>query len=98
MKTDHDVSESFTVKALDAFRDKLATGLNLKGHTLHILSVKDGCLQLTFQIPTFVRNAIFPLSPETKRQLERLHVQKIDCDGIQFIAPVPVSQMVSWAV
>ena len=66
----------------------------MKGHTLHILSVEEGCLQITFQIPAFVKNAIFPLSHEQKKQLERLHIQKIDCDGVQFNAPVLVSQMV----
>ena len=95
VKVDDDISKSFTIKAFDAFRVELATKFNLKPHTLHLCSVEEGCLQLTFQIPTFVKNEIFPLSEEQKHQLERLHVQKIDCDGVQFIASVPVFRMVS---
>ena len=93
MKVDDDISKSFTIKALDAFRDELATTLNLEAHTLHLCSVEEGCLQLTFQVPIFVKDELFPLSHEQKQTLERLHIQKIECDGIQFFALRPFSRI-----
>ena len=86
MKMDDDIKKSFTIKALDAFRDNLATTLHLEGHTLHLCCVEEGCLQLTFQISSFVKDEIFPLSYEQKRELEKLHIQWLECEGNQFIA------------
>lgn len=90
MKMDEDIAKSFTIKALDAFRDELAITLNLKPHTLHLCSVEKGCLQLTFQVPAFVKEEIFPLSNEQKVKLQQLHIQRIDCEGNYFIANIPV--------
>ena len=92
MKMDDDISTSFTIKALDTFRDNLATILHLEGHTLRLCSVEEGCLQLVFQIPSFVKDEIFPLSNEQKRELEKLCIQRLECDGNQFIAQVRASR------
>lgn len=51
---------------------------------LNITSVKlchitEGCLQLTFQLPWFVKQEIFPLSEEKKEKLTALHVIRITC-------------------
>ena len=92
MKMDDDIKSSFTIKALDAFRYRLATRLHLEGHTLRLCSVEEGCLQLVFQIPNFVKDEIFPLSHEEERELEKLHIQRLECDGSQFIAQVHVSR------
>ena len=93
MKIDDDIESTFTIKALDAFCNRVAKSLNLKGHTLHLCSVKKGCLELIFQVPSFVTDIIFPLSHEQKMELEKLHIQRIECNGIQFVASR--SQMVS---
>lgn len=93
MKMDDDISKSFTIKALDALRDELATTLNLEAHTLHLCSVEEGCLQLTFQVPTFVKDELFPLSHEQKLTLEKLYIQKIECDGIQIYARGPFARI-----
>ena len=91
MKMDDDISSSFTMKALEAFRDQLATALHLEGHTLHLCSVENGCFQLVFQIPDFVKAATFPLSSEQKKLLIKLNIKRVECDGNQFIAQAPVS-------
>ena len=86
MKIDDVVTATFTIKALDAFRVRLASTLDLEAHTLRLCSVEKGCLQLTFQLPSFVAEAIFPLSPEHKKELEQLPILRIDCNGNQFLA------------
>ena len=91
MKMDDDISTSFTMKALEAFRNQLATSLHLEGHTLRLCSVENGCFQLIFQIPDFVRAATFPLSIEQKKDLIKLQIKRLECGGNQFIAQAPVS-------
>ena len=98
IKMDDIIPGTYTLKAIDALCDRLAKELNVEGHTLRLCSVEDGCLQLTFQIPTFVKKDLFPLSKLQRELLKELHIHRIDCDGCQFLADhvlVSQTQMVS---
>ena len=70
MKVDDSMLTVYNLKALDAFRNRLAAVLKLENHTLPIRSVESGCLLLVFQIPRFVEGHIFPLSCKQKRDLK----------------------------
>ena len=92
IKVDDLVTSRFTMKALGAFCAKIAQALNLERHTLIVCSVKDGCLQLTCQIPPFVKEHICSprLTHWQKERLRSLNVQKITCDDdLLFIAYSP---------
>ena len=92
MKVDDIVTRRYTVKALQAFRDQVARALSLEGHTLRICSVEEGCLQLTCQMPSFIREMIFPLTRQQKEKLQSLRVLKITCDDeVCFIAQTPAT-------
>lgn len=79
MKVDDVVLKSSEMKAIDAFRVELAEACGLEGHTLHLCSVEEGCLQLTFQIPPSVVDLLFPLTAEQKVALKGLGIMKLTC-------------------
>lgn len=58
---------------------------------LNLRRINPGCLQLTFQLPFFIQEAIFPLSQEQEEKLIALHVQSVDCGNYHFTAASEVS-------
>ena len=59
-----DVCEDITCKELLRIRKRIAEVLHVKLTALIIVGADAGCVQLTFLIPTFVAQEIFPLSNE----------------------------------
>ena len=55
---------------------------------LNLRQVERGCLQLTFQLPFFVQEAVFPLSREQEEKLKALHVLRVDCGDYHFSSDV----------
>ena len=84
LKVGNIVSTSFTGNALTKFRAKLAMSLGIEVHTLVVCSVEAGCVKLTFQIPSFVAKAIFPLSSEAVSSLKLLGIVKLTCEGLEY--------------
>ena len=81
--------EQCTVKQLWLFEADLCRIFGVTNLNLRLL--KSGCLQLTFQLPFFVQNAIFPLSKEQEEKLLALHVLRVDCEGYHFPPEVSAS-------
>ena len=83
------VYEDFTVKQLKKFQCRLSRILHISSQSgLRLCQVEEGCLQLIFQVPSFVQQEIFPLSIEQKRKLAAKGVMKLTCGGYQFTAKV----------
>ena len=59
---------------------------------LNLYLVTAGCLQLTFQLPWFIKREIFPLSHEQKEKMVALHVIRVTCGYYCFLDEVPVRQ------
>ena len=65
----------------------------LLSETLHVSSkgvmllcqVDEGCIQLTFQLPSFVQQNIFPLFKEQEKSLAAMGVMKLTCGKYQFL-------------
>ena len=65
---------------------------NTLSETLHLLSrgvlrlcrVEKGCIQFTFQVPSFVQQEIFPLSRKQQMVLNVEGVIKLPCADYQF--------------
>ena len=55
---------------------------------LNLCQVDQGSLQLTFQLPFFVPEAVFPLSKDQEEKLKALHVLKVDCGDYHFSSDV----------
>lgn len=86
LKVDPKVTESnaFTVASLRRFKSKIARVLKVTKHSLKLCSIKEGCLEITFQIPPHIKEAILSLSYDQKEALHHLGVQRGVCEGTQF--------------
>ena len=83
------VFEEFTVKELKKFQYRLGRIFCVTPHiVLPLCRVEEGCLQLIFQVPSFVQQEIFPLSSEQERALAAEGVIRLTCGDYQFTAKV----------
>ena len=83
------VYEKFTVKELKKFEYRLSRILHVSPQSvLRLCRVEEGCLQLIFQVPSFVQQEIFPLSSEQERALAAEDVIRLTCGDYQFAAKV----------
>ena len=81
--------DEFTVKELKNVEYRLSRTFCVSPQTvLRLCRVEDGCLQLIFQVPSFVQQVIFPLSSEQERALTAEGVIRLTCGKYQFAAKV----------
>ena len=73
--------ENYYVRDADTFCNTLASVLGVRRHLLHLVSVRDGCVLLSFSIPLSVARSAFPLSLSQKKELGDSGVMEIECDG-----------------
>ena len=87
LKVDPEVTESdkFTLKSLRRFTVKVARALKVTKHSLILCSIKKGCLEIMFQIPPHIKEAIVPLSNDQNEALQHLGVQKVRIANITII-------------
>ena len=57
---------------------------------LNLRQIRPGCLQLIFQLPSFVQKALLPLSQMQEEKLVALHVLSVDCGDYHFTSEVSV--------
>ena len=79
--------ETYTVQELRDFRKRLMEILHISS-VLNLYKAEKGCFQLTFQVPSFVQQKIFPLSSEQERDLASIRVITLTCGDYQFVAKV----------
>ena len=83
------VYEKFTVKELKKFEYRLSRIFCVSPQSvLRLCQVEEGCLQLIFQVPSFVQQEIFPLSSEQESDLAAEGVIRLTCGDYQFAAKV----------
>jgi len=83
------VYEKFTVEELRKFQYRLSTILHVSSQSvLRLCRVEEGCLQLIFQVPSFVQQELFLLSSEQERALAAEGVIRLTCGDYQFTAKV----------
>ena len=83
------VYEEFTVKELKKFQHRLSKIFCVSSQSvLRLCRVVKGCLQLIFQVPSFVQQEIFPLSSEQESALAAEVVIRLTCGDYQFAAKV----------
>ena len=77
--------DDYTVAAIEKFRWRLSDTLHLspKG-VLCLCRVEEGCIQLTFKVPSFVTQQILPLSSEQNKALAAMDVMKLTWGEYQF--------------
>ena len=83
------VYEKYTVKELKKFEYRLSRIFCVTPQSvLRLCRVEEGCLQLIFQVPSFVQQEIFPLSSEQESTLAAEGVIRLTCEDYQFTAKV----------
>ena len=89
--------DQFTVEELENFEYRLSRILHVSPQSvLRLCRVEEGCLQLIFQLPSFVQQDIFPLSSEQERALAAEGVIRLTCGDYQFAAKVLCSHARHW--
>ena len=79
------VREDITIKELRQIKGRIAKVLHVKSATLVIDHMDGGCVQLTFLIPKFVAQEIFPLSKQQTSALSRdASVIRMECGEYVF--------------
>jgi len=83
------VYEKFTVKELKKFEYRLSRIFSVSPQSvLRLCRVEEGCLQLIFQVPSFVQQETFPLSGEQESALAAEGLIRLTCGDYQFAAKV----------
>ncbi len=80
-----DQLEQFTLTELRNFRSRLSKILQLAEHTLLLCAVEEGCLQMTFHVPSFVPENLFPLSREQEAQLQQVGVLQLSSGDYKYL-------------
>ena len=77
--------ENYTLAEIDDFGQELSDLLSVSTQgVMRLCRVEKGCFQLTFQVPSFVKEEIFPLSREQERALAAEGVIRLTCGEYQF--------------
>ena len=76
---------------LAAFKSRISNIIKVTKYTLRLCTVEEGCLQLTFQMPHFVKGVIFPLIDSQKAALKVEGVARLTCEDYQCLLEVCVS-------
>ncbi len=58
--------------------------------SIQTLILREGCIQLVFEVPSFIPPDIFPLTPNQKAELKDLGVIQLDCEDYHFGVHVQV--------
>ena len=78
--------DNYTGAEIKRFCRKLNETLHVSSKGVMLLRrVDEGCIQLTFQVPLFVQQKIFPLSKEQAKALAAIGVMKLTCGEYQFL-------------
>ena len=81
--------ENYTVTEVERFRCQLSELLYISSKgVLRLCRIETGCFQLTFQVPLFVQQEIFPLSRKQERAVKVMGVIRLTCCEYQFLAEV----------
>ena len=73
---------------LKLFQRNLSSILNLNDGVLKLLKIDDGCIELTFSLPSFTTSDIFPLSTDQEHALQGQGVLQLHCGDVHYPAEV----------
>lgn len=80
MKVDMKVLQNqYTLEAQEEFEDKVVAVLGIANHALKLCSLSEGCLLMTYQIPSAAEDAICSLKQKQKIDLTELGIVSLVC-------------------
>ena len=71
--------EQYTLEQLQRFLSNLSGIIGIARYSLRLVSVESGCMKVTFQVPSFMTELVFPLSAEQERALQVEAVLWLEC-------------------
>ena len=77
-----------TLCYLEELENKLSDILQLEYGVMRLCHVLPGCYELTFQVPSFVESAVFPLSSDQEVALKTLGVIRLRCGDYKYPSEV----------
>ena len=81
----------YTALEIKEFCCKLSETFHISSKgVLRLCRAEEGCIQLTFQVPSFVQQEIFPLSKEQEMALADIGVIRLTCGEYQFLVKLSV--------
>lgn len=81
--------EKYNLKHLAELISQVSTAISVSQHTLQLCSVERGGVQLNFQVPHFVKEAIFPLTDEQRESLASRQIILVRCEKWTYeVSPV----------
>ena len=88
IKLESRYSENMTLNELRGFRLTISDLLKVSHHVVRLCCIEKGCIRLTFQIPEFVKQRVFPLTSEQESRLLQLGIIQLICGDYEFHAKV----------
>lgn len=88
IKLDTRLASITAINDLKEFRFKVSEILGIDTSAIYFCCVKRGCIEVTWQIPSFISKIIFPFSSDKEEKLEQLGVIHFSCLGYTYTAPV----------
>ena len=79
-----DPTEGCSLENVIRLRNSLADILEVESGTLYLCQINKGCMELLFQVPSFVEEDVFPLSIEQERSLTAVEVTRLTCGSYRY--------------
>ena len=81
-------NEKFTINQLHEFRFKISEILDVSLSAIRFCCTERGCIRVNWQIPHFVKQAVFPLSSQQEMLLEQQRVIHFSCENYEYSVQV----------
>ena len=85
-----DPSDGCSLEIILRLRNSLAEILGVESEMLYLCRIDKGCVELLFQVPSFVEEDIFPLSVEQETSLASIGVTRLTCGSYSYVQPPEV--------
>jgi len=80
-----DPNNWYSLENVVNLRITLGDILKVEPETFYLYRIDNGCVELMFQVPSFIEEDIFPLSVEQKRSLASIGVSKLTCGSYRYL-------------
>lgn len=80
--------EKLSLNDLREFRINISKLLKVSQHVIYLCCIAKGCIRLTFTVPLFVKQRVFPLTSQQESALSQLGVRQLHCDDYEFLIEV----------
>ena len=81
-------NEKFTINQLQEFHFKISEILDVSLSAIRFCCTERGCIRVNWQIPHFVKQAVFPLCSQQEMLLEQQRVIHFSCENYEYSVQV----------